>query len=436
MKTLKQIVRLLAMAVVGIGLFAVLFTQLSDLVKAMPLTYPPTPATTESSLISATTANPWETRAAMPTERATAASAQVDGVVYVIGGWTYTSTAVVEAYNPTTDSWTTKASMNVPRTNLAAVALDNKIYAIGGWSLITNTTAVEIYDPLTNLWTPGTPLPVGNNGLKAAVADGKIFTFGGWDGDTTNSVMMYDPQTELWTSRAPMPTARVHAAVATVDGKIYVIGGENGPELDVVEIYDPIADSWSVGAPMPGPRSGIAAVVIHNRIYVVSGANERYDPATDSWTAMAPVPTQRWGLTAEAVDGKLYATGGWFDGAVVGVNEMYVAPTPGMVNVPGDYQTSLGCSDNWLPDCANTAMTEIGNNQWSSGPFLLPAGSYECKVALDGSWAENYGLGGVPDGSNIPFSLDRDGLVSFVWDEETKLLTIFQHSAFLPAVLK
>jgi hypothetical protein len=112
------------------------------------------------------------------------------------------------------------------------------------------------------------------------------------------------------------------------------------------------------------------------------------------------------------------------------------AVVDGMVNVPGDYQTLLGCSDNWLPDCSNTAMTEIGNNQWSSGPFALPAGSYECKVALDGSWAENYGLGGVPDGPNIPFSLDRDGLVSFVWDEETKILTIVKYSVFLPTVIK
>lgn len=433
MKTFKQAVRLLVVTIMGIGLFAILLAQLKLGVNAMPLMYSSTSLLSSGPILPT---SPWITKTAMSTARTDLASSVVDGVVYVIGGWTFTSTNVVEAYDSTTDSWITKTSMSVPRSNLTAVTLDNKIYAIGGWSFVTNTMAVEIYDPLTNLWTLGTPLPVGNNGLKATVVDGKIFTFGGWDGNTTNNVMMYDPQADVWTSRTPMPTARVHPAVATINGKIYVIGGEAGPELDVVEIYDPIADSWSTGAPMPSPRSGIAAVVFQNRIYVVSGANERYDPATDSWATMTPVPTQRWGLTAEIINDKIYAIGGWLNGTVVDVNEMYTAPIQGMVNIPGDYQTLLGCSGNWLPDCSNTAMNNIGNNEWASGPFELPAGNYECKIALDGNWAENYGLGGVQDGPNIPFSLAEDESVYFIWNQETKLLTIVKHRVFLPIVIR
>ena len=36
----------------------------------------------------------------------------------------------------------------------------------------------------------------------------------------------------------------------------------------------------------------------------------------------------------------------------------------------------------------------------------LAPGDYEFKVAIDESWDENYGAGGVADGPNIPFTVD------------------------------
>jgi hypothetical protein len=82
-------------------------------------------------------------------------------------------------------------------------------------------------------------------------------------------------------------------------------------------------------------------------------------------------------------------------------------------------------------------MTEIEPGLWKSGPFELLAGNYEVKVTLDGSWGLNYGLGGIIDGPNIPFSLRRDGDVTFYWDEETKLLSIEKENfLFLPTLGK
>jgi maltose-binding protein MalE len=109
----------------------------------------------------------------------------------------------------------------------------------------------------------------------------------------------------------------------------------------------------------------------------------------------------------------------------------------GMVNVPGTYQTQIGCAYDWQPSCSGSAMTEIEPGLWKSGPFELLAGNYEVKVALDGGWAINYGLDGIIDGQNIPFSLRRDGDVTFYWDEETKLLSIEKENfLFLPTLGK
>lgn len=98
----------------------------------------------------------------------------------------------------------------------------------------------------------------------------------------------------------------------------------------------------------------------------------------------------------------------------------------GMVNVPGSYQSKAGCPADWSPTCSATAMTEVVEGTWTSGPFLLAAGEYECKVALNGSWIINYGDGGVLDGDNYHFTLPSAAQVTFSYDELTHLLTIEQ----------
>ena len=95
----------------------------------------------------------------------------------------------------------------------------------------------------------------------------------------------------------------------------------------------------------------------------------------------------------------------------------------GMVNVPGSYQAKAGCPGDWQPDCDATAMTKNDAGLWVSGPFSLPAGDYEVKVAMDGAWTLNYGVDGKENGDNYKFSLTADGQVSFTFDPATNLLT-------------
>lgn len=98
-------------------------------------------------------------------------------------------------------------------------------------------------------------------------------------------------------------------------------------------------------------------------------------------------------------------------------------PLLGMVNVPGSYQSEAGCSSDWDPACAITALTE-GTDGLYHGIFTIPAGDYECKVALNGTWDENYGAGGVAGGDNILFSLSVEGEVSFTYHPDTHILDI------------
>jgi pullulanase-type alpha-1,6-glucosidase len=98
-------------------------------------------------------------------------------------------------------------------------------------------------------------------------------------------------------------------------------------------------------------------------------------------------------------------------------------PTPDLVVVPGTIQSKVGCSGDWQPDCTNTALTfDEASGLWV-GTFDLPAGNYEYKVALNGSWTQNYGADGKKDGANIKLALSEPASVTFTYDHATGIVT-------------
>jgi pullulanase-type alpha-1,6-glucosidase len=89
------------------------------------------------------------------------------------------------------------------------------------------------------------------------------------------------------------------------------------------------------------------------------------------------------------------------------------------VSIPGDLNSELGCPGDWQPECEAIQLTHRGNGVYS-GTFTVPAGDWQYKIAINGSWTENYGAGGVPGGDNVPFSLAEPTAVTFVYDDATK----------------
>src|SRR5262245_3525066 len=93
---------------------------------------------------------------------------------------------------------------------------------------------------------------------------------------------------------------------------------------------------------------------------------------------------------------------------------------------PGSFQSELGCPGDWQPDCLKSWLQDAdGDGIYRFETTALPAGSYEAKVALNETWDENYGQGGVPGGANIPFTVPTDGAkVTFSYDAASHVLTI------------
>ncbi|MDT8307490.1 MAG: DUF3372 domain-containing protein, partial [Anaerolineae bacterium] len=74
-------------------------------------------------------------------------------------------------------------------------------------------------------------------------------------------------------------------------------------------------------------------------------------------------------------------------------------PDPSTVTLAGSFQSELGCPGDWQPDCTASALLYDSEDDVWQATFTIPAGSWEYKAALNGSWDENYGLGAQRNGA-------------------------------------
>lgn len=277
------------------------------------------------------------------------------GKFYVFGGLAagWKPKGLVYEYDQAKDTWTKKKNMPIPSHHIALAELNGKIYVIGGfkypdsgptaWQPMDN---VFEYDPAADTWKALAPLPGKRGAPAATVHEGKIYVIGGaglHPGSTetvvhparphralsTNEV--YDPASNTWQSRQPMPTARNHGAIGTVNNKIYYLGGRIGAafitravNVGIVEEYDPVLDQWgALKASMPNPRSAVAWGMYKGKIYVAGGeerasgpwqrtfrAVEAYDSRTNRWELLPDMEFPRHGLAGDIVNGKFHLVSG------------------------------------------------------------------------------------------------------------------------------
>ena len=98
-------------------------------------------------------------------------------------------------------------------------------------------------------------------------------------------------------------------------------------------------------------------------------------------------------------------------------------PPPTSVTIAGSLQSELGCAGDWDPGCAATHLTyDAGDGIWQ-GSWNVPAGTWEYKAALNGSWDENYGANATRDGANLAFTLGSSASVKFYYDHATHWIT-------------
>jgi N-acetylneuraminic acid mutarotase len=215
--------------------------------------------TTDKVLIYDPSTNEWSEGTPLPEPRAAHVSEVVNGTIYAISGLDldHNPTSTNFAYNIENDTWVTKNPMpfpNGPKHHAASAEVDGQIYVLGG-RLFGNGVPNEINDALTNLddnmryypktdkWTSMDPMPIRRSGFTAEALDGKIYVFGGQMADGANkNIERYDPVTNQWTLEPDMKVDRSGLAVAAYEDKLYVFGGQHKglQALNVNEILSPV----------------------------------------------------------------------------------------------------------------------------------------------------------------------------------------------------
>lgn len=264
---------------------------------------------------------PWIKKTATPVGSRGHAAAQVNGVLYLIGG-TGADSKKVTAYYPESNTWESKARLHSGATSLTAHSVNGLIYVFSGYNA-GYENRVQIYNPVADSWAYGTPAPTSRMNVSSAVVDGKIYVIGGRDsnGNLTTAVEVYDPVTDSWATRASLPKTCEESSASAIEDKIYVVGGCFGTAVNTVEIYDSASDSWSSGTPMNHKRFALSTVVVDGKLYAIGGYNdgealntlEVYDPVRDEWSAKKGMKYARLRFATEVLNGKIYVIGG--DGA-------------------------------------------------------------------------------------------------------------------------
>lgn len=344
-------------ALVTVGLFSILACQeITPTPAQVPGVPPPrsTPAATLAPGTSASTSAAQKTTATLaPTQQTAApesrwgnraplleansefAIAELDGKIYIIGGYPSTriTVATVQTYDSHTNSWQWIAPLPQPANHGMAAAVNGKVYHIGGQSTAAGgeeagyLDTVYEYSPNTDQWVSRAIMPTKRSAGVAAVIGDKIYVAGGRP-PRGNDFAVYDTRLDKWTVLPDLPTARNHVAGATIGGKVYVVGGRFGGGFqsdvtDVLEMYDPPVNSWIKKTPMPTKRGGINGIAVGNCFYVWGGEGNRnsptglfdemevYNAATDTWRNLGKMQVTVHGVTGAAyINGWIYIPGG------------------------------------------------------------------------------------------------------------------------------
>lgn len=278
----------------------------------------------------------WSVRAPLPVPRTDHAAVTLDGNVYVLGGFSGSTLARVDAYDPATDRWTRKADMLTARRSFAAGVINGKIYVSAGMSYsdpngVTYVTETEAYDPVNNTWTALAPCPMdratnsvlGNVSITGGAAYGHLYVMV-FNTNTQGyaATYEYEPTTDSWTTKAQPPFSYVQYSMVAVADRLYLLASGAQPGEQMAE-YDPQDDIWVIRASLPSVWwAGLGEG--NGKLYAFGGVMldqnrqptsvladiEEYDPASDRWSARGAMGVARHSARAVEIGGQVYVVGG------------------------------------------------------------------------------------------------------------------------------
>ncbi|KAI4382524.1 hypothetical protein MLD38_008477 [Melastoma candidum] len=187
----------------------------------------------------------WSKLASMNVARYDFACAEVNGLVYVAGGYGVdgSSLSSVEVYNPDINKWTLIESLRRPRWGCFACGFEGKLYVMGGRSNFTigNSKYVDVYDPERHSWCEM------KNGCVMVTAhallEKKLFCM---EWKNQRKLTIFNPEDNSW-KMVPVPltgSSSIGFQFGILDGKLLLFSMQEDPGYRTL-IYDPLATPGS-----------------------------------------------------------------------------------------------------------------------------------------------------------------------------------------------
>jgi hypothetical protein len=214
-------------------------------------------------------------------------AAAINGKIYIVGGMvvsgnSYVSNGETYEFDPVARTFTTKKALTTATKVgwFAGAQVNGKIYVIGGYTGSTDVTNIQVYDPATDTWTTSTSkAPYTGRYAASAVLNGKIFVMGG--NSTTsylNQAWMGTPNdadgTIAWEKIANLPAALTRGSAGVANGKVTFTGG--APVLSEgysnTYIYNQANDEWETSYALPASTYNAGQLFgTGNDLYFIGG---------------------------------------------------------------------------------------------------------------------------------------------------------------------
>ncbi|XP_010905202.1 F-box/kelch-repeat protein At1g67480 [Elaeis guineensis] len=198
--------------------------------------------------------NRWSMLAKMNVARYDFACAEVNGVIYAVGGYGSNgeSLSSAEMYDPDKNKWTLIESLRCPRWGCFACSFEGKLYVMGGRSSFTigNSRFVDVYSPEQHTWCEM------KNGCVMvtahAVLDKKLFCM---EWKNQRKLAIFNPVDNSW-HKVPVPltgSSAIGFRFGILDGKLLLFSLEEDPGYQTL-LYDPdapVGSEWQTSSLKP-----------------------------------------------------------------------------------------------------------------------------------------------------------------------------------------
>jgi hypothetical protein len=286
---------------------------------------PTSPEPPEAASAAAAGVGSWTPRAPYPFDVFDAASAAITEnatartTMYVVGGYPRCCGPGliqdrVRAYDATTDTWTPRAPYPVPiRSTNGAVELDGRIYVSGGftrrWDAAKQVYRLEtvkslyVYTPSTNTWARKRDMPDATVNGASVAYNGMLYVAApcydaGVCPNGPGLVWRYNPATDRWSVVAEGPGDYWNVAAGVINGRLYLVEEFGG----AMEIIDLKTGSRISGPTRPYRACSAAAAAWQAKLYLFGLCDDYptdpeqrdrglvFDPATNTWSEVVPPP--------------------------------------------------------------------------------------------------------------------------------------------------